>query len=166
MFCFVFARYFLSLIWLQQKIASHALLALNSVRNIFFKYEATLCLYMWICPKATKPLSLSLCTHSPIVLHHQISSHKHKRSTRPRESAHVKCFNMWIAFSCICFVCCPHHFFVNFFVLFLIFFVQLKNASKFWWNLLFLNKKYLKEIFLNLCKMMFFRCCKKQQYFF
>lgn len=66
MFCFVFARYFLSLIWLQQKIASHALLALNSVRNIFFKYEATLCLYMWICPKATKPLSLSLCTHSPI----------------------------------------------------------------------------------------------------
>ena len=93
-------------------------------------------------------------------------SHKHKCSTRPRESAHVKCFNMWIAFSCICFVCCPHHFFVNFFVLFLIFFVQLKNASKFWWNLLFLNKKYLKEIFLNLCKMMFFRCCKKQQYFF
>ena len=64
MFCFVFARYFLSLIWLQQKIASHALLALNSVRNIFLNMKQRFVSICEFAPKLQNPFpSRCVLTH-------------------------------------------------------------------------------------------------------
>jgi len=64
MFCFVFARYFLSLIWVQQKIASHALLALNSVRNIFLNMKQRFVSICEFAPKLQNPFpSRCVLTH-------------------------------------------------------------------------------------------------------